>query len=80
MKMKKKELQERYKSGKEGYGHFKKYLKELIWNEFEEAREKKAYYLQHLDEVKDILNDGAKKMHKIANKKMSIVRDAVGLI
>ncbi len=76
----KKELQERYKSGKEGYGHFKKYLKELIWNEFEEAREKKAYYLQHLDEVKDILNDGAKKMHKIANKKMSIVRDAVGLI
>jgi len=76
----KKELQERYKSGKEGYGHFKKYLKELIWKEFEEAREKREYYHQHLDEVRDILNDGAKKMHKIANEKMAVVRDAVGIL
>jgi len=76
----KKKLQERYKSGKEGYGHFKKYLKELIWKEFEEAREKREYYHQHLDEVRDILNDGAKKMHKIANEKMAIVRDAVGIL
>jgi len=76
----KKELQERYKSGKEGYGHFKKYLKELIWKEFEEAREKREYYHQNLDEVRDILNDGAKKMHKIANEKMAVVRDAVGIL
>ncbi|NOZ90011.1 MAG: tryptophan--tRNA ligase [Epsilonproteobacteria bacterium] len=76
----KKELQDRYKSGKEGYGHFKKYLKELIWSEFEEAREKKAYYLEHLDEVKEILNDGANKMRKIADKKMTVVRDAVGIL
>ncbi|MEA3455853.1 MAG: tryptophan--tRNA ligase, partial [Campylobacterota bacterium] len=33
----KEELSERYQSGKEGYGHFKKYLKELIWEEFAEA-------------------------------------------
>ncbi len=76
----KKELQARYKSGKEGYGHFKKYLKDLIWSEFEEAREKRAYYYNHIDEVKDILNDGAKRVEKIANKKMSIVRDAIGII
>jgi tryptophanyl-tRNA synthetase len=76
----KKELQLRYKSGKEGYGHLKKYLKELIWNEFEEAREKRAYYLKHLDEVQDILNDGASKVRKIANKKMAIVRDVVGIL
>ncbi|NEW59933.1 tryptophan--tRNA ligase [Sulfurovum sp. bin170] len=76
----KSQLQERYKSGKEGYGHFKKYLKELIWEELAEAREKRAYYLNNPDIVRDILSDGAKKMQKIANAKMAIVRDAVGIL
>jgi len=73
------ELQARYKTGEEGYGHFKKYLKELIWKEFEEAREKREAYINNPDLVKDILSDGAKKMQTIANKKMAIVRDAIGL-
>ncbi len=73
------QLQERYKSGKEGYGHFKKYLKELIWEELEEARQKRAYYLSHIDEVHDILAMGAKKAKKIASDKMERVRDAIGL-
>lgn len=77
---KKIELQERYRSGKEGYGHFKKYLKELIWEELAEAREKRAYYLDNMDIVNDILSDGAKKMHKISNAKMGVIREAVGLI
>jgi tryptophanyl-tRNA synthetase len=72
-------LQERYRSGKEGYGHFKKYLKELIWEELAEAREKRAYYLAHPDIVRDILHDGATKVHKIAEAKMKIIRSAVGL-
>ena len=76
----KNKLQQRYQTGKEGYGHFKKYLKELIWNEFEEAREKRAYYLEHQDEVQDILNDGANKMRKIANAEMATVREAVGIL
>ena len=74
------ELQERYKSGKEGYGHFKKYLKELIWEEFAEAREKRAYYLNHLDEVRDILDTGAKKAQAVAENKMQQVREAVGIL
>jgi len=74
------ELQERYKSGKEGYGHFKKYLKELIWEEFAEAREKRAYYLNHLDEVRDILDTGAKKAQAVAESKMQQVREAVGIL
>ena len=73
------ELQVRYQSGKEGYGHFKKYLKELIWEELGEAREKRAYYLSHMDEVNDILAHGANKASKIAQKKMSQVREAIGL-
>ena len=73
------ELQVRYQSGKEGYGHFKKYLKELIWEELGEAREKREYYLSHMDEVHDILAMGAKKASKIASKKMQDVRVAIGL-
>jgi tryptophanyl-tRNA synthetase len=73
------ELQARYKSGKEGYGHFKKYLKELIWEELGEAREKREYYLSHMDEVNDILAMGAKKASTIANEKMAKVREAIGL-
>jgi len=73
------ELQVRYQSGKEGYGHFKKYLKELIWEELGEAREKREYYLSHMDEVNDILAMGAKKASTIANAKMSKVREAIGL-
>jgi tryptophanyl-tRNA synthetase len=75
----KKELQARYRSGKEGYGHFKKYLKELIWEELAEAREKRAYYLDHMDEVNDILAMGAKKAKAIADAKMEKVRAAIGL-
>jgi len=75
-----KSLQARYQSGKEGYGHFKKYLKELIWEEFAEAREKRAYYIEHPNEVKEILEQGAKKVQKIAKEKMAQVRDAVGIL
>jgi len=77
---KKLELSDRYRSGKEGYGHFKKYLKELIWDEFAQARERRAYYQDNLDIVNDILSDGAKKASKIASAKMEIIRDLVGII
>jgi len=74
------ELAERYRSGDYGYGHFKKELKELIWDAFAEARERRAYYLDHTDEVREILHAGADKARKIAQEKMAIVRDAVGII
>ncbi|RUM70026.1 MAG: tryptophan--tRNA ligase [Sulfurovum sp.] len=74
------ELQARYQTGEEGYGHFKKYLKELIWEEFAEAREKREAYINNPDLVNDILSDGAKKMQIIANNKMAIIREAIGLL
>ncbi len=74
------ELSERYKSGNEGYGHFKKYLKGLIWEEFEESREKRAYYLENMNEVKEILDEGAKKAQKLATAKMAKVKEAIGLL
>ncbi len=72
-------LQKRYATGGEGYGHFKAYLNELIWNYFAPAREKRAYYLAHKDEVMGILEEGASKARKIATHKMSLIRDAVGI-
>jgi tryptophanyl-tRNA synthetase len=73
------ELQKRYESGGEGYGHFKLYLKELIWDYFKEAREKREYYLNNTQEVYDILENGANKAKIIAKNKMEIIRDAVGI-
>ena len=72
-------LQKRYQQGGEGYGHFKAYLNGLIWDYFAEAREKRAYYLAHMDEVKAILDDGASKARLIAQEKMNRVRDLVGI-
>jgi tryptophanyl-tRNA synthetase len=72
-------LQERYAKGGEGYGHFKAYLSTLIWDYFAQAREKRAYFLEHTDEVIDILETGAQKARKIAGEKMRIVRDLVGI-
>ncbi len=74
------DLAKRYQSGEYGYGHFKKELKELIWDYFAPAREKRAYYLQHPKEVFAILEVGAEKAKAIAKEKMAIVRDAVGII
>jgi len=74
------EWQANFKSGEYGYGHFKKFLKELIWEHFKEAREKREYYLAHKDEVLEILEAGASRAKAIASKKMEIVRDAVGIL
>lgn len=74
------DLRERYKRGGEGYGHFKADLSDKIWSCFEEAREKKAYYDEHEDEVMDILKLGAKKAKKIASKKIETVRKCVGIL
>jgi len=74
------ELKERYASGKEGFGHFKKYLKELIWDEFSDARAKREYYHNNPNEVREILDMGANKARNIAKTKMEQIREAVGII
>jgi len=75
-----KELQARYEKGGEGHGHFKLYLQELITEHFQEANQKREYYLNHIDEVEDILNEGAKKARAIASKKMEKIRKLVGIL
>ena len=73
------ELKERYKKGGEGYGHFKMTLKEKIWDFFAPHRAKREYYLNHKDEVIDILNEGAKKARLVAASKMEKIANIVGI-
>jgi tryptophanyl-tRNA synthetase len=74
-----KDLAKRYKTPGEGYGHFKLSLLEKIEEYFEPYAQKREYYENNIDEVKDILNSGAKKAREIARRKIGLLRDKVGL-
>jgi tryptophanyl-tRNA synthetase len=74
-----KELQERYKRGGEGHGHFKLYLHDVIWEYFRPYREKREYYATHQDEVRDILTQGAKKAKAVASPMMEKIREVTGI-
>ncbi len=73
------DLQKRYATPGEGYGHFKLTLLDKINEYFEPYAQKREYYLNNPNEVKDILAKGAKKAQVVAQKKLKIIRDAVGL-
>ena len=73
------ELQDRYKRGGEGHGHFKLYLGDVIWEYFRPYREKRAYYLENQNEVREILNAGASKAHNIAAPMIEKIRSATGI-
>lgn len=74
------EYKERYARGGEGYGIFKGELKEKILKYFEPYKEKREYYLQKPDEVRDILRAGAEKARERAIPVIKKVREAVGVL
>lgn len=74
-----KELQVRYATPGEGYGHFKLSLLDKINEHFAPYVQKREYLLNNPDEVKDILAYGAKKARVVASEKLKQIRDAVGL-
>ncbi len=73
------ELQQRYATPGEGYGHFKLTLLDKINDHFAPYAAKREHYLNNPDEVKDIMAHGANKARKVAQEKIKIIRDAVGL-
>jgi len=73
------ELQERYKRGGEGHGHFKLHLADVIWEYFRPYREKRSYYEAHQDEVKEILTVGAKRAKEVALPMIERIRSATGI-
>ncbi|MDT8339169.1 MAG: tryptophan--tRNA ligase [Sulfurimonas sp.] len=72
-------LQERYRRGGEGHGHFKVYLAEVMWEYFREYREKREYFEAHQDEVRDILDMGAIKAREAALPSIEKIRSATGI-
>jgi len=74
-----KELQERYKRGGEGHGHFKIYLGEVMWEYFREFREKREYYEKNQNEVREILKTGATKAQNLAMPTIEKIRAATGI-
>lgn len=72
-------LQERYKKGGEGHGHFKVYLAEVMWEYFREFREKREYFEAHQDEVRDILKAGAAKAREAAMPTIEKIRSVTGI-
>ncbi len=72
-------LQERYKKGGEGHGHFKIYLGEIMWEYFKDFREKREYYQAHQDEVREILIMGANKAKESAMPMIEKIRSVTGI-
>ena len=72
-------MQKRYQTPGEGYGHFKIALMDKINEHFAPYIERREYYLNNPDEVKKILAKGSQKARKIAKEKIILIRDAVGL-
>lgn len=63
--------------GLRGCAQCKRELGEKINERFAQIREKRAYYENHIDEVKDILEEGNRKARVEAEKIISQVRDLV---
>lgn len=74
-----KALQDRYKKGGEGHGHFKIYLGEVMWEYFKGFREKREYYEKNQDEVREILKMGANKAREVAQPIIEKVRSVTGI-
>lgn len=73
------ELKQRYASKKEGYGHFKLYLRDLIWDYFAPFRQKRAYFEKNTHIVDEILAQGANKARNIMLPRYEQIRSCMGI-
>ncbi|MDQ7068896.1 MAG: tryptophan--tRNA ligase [Sulfurimonas sp.] len=73
------DLQNRYRAGGEGHGHFKVYLAEVMWEYFREFRQRREYYANNQQEVREILAMGADKARDIAKPMMEKIREVTGI-
>ena len=63
-----------------GYGHTKKAILELILDDFAEERNKFEYYMNNLDELETVLQEGALKAKSVADDVLRRVREKLGLV
>lgn len=74
------ELRNQYKNGDIGYGGSKKQLFELVWAYFSEARRTREKLEKDHKLVDEILWNGAIKASEVANEKLMLVRERIGLV
>lgn len=72
-------LKKRYLDGGLGYKESKDMLYEEIISFIKPMREKREYYEKNIDEVKNILKEGALKAKNNIASKMKLIRDNVGV-
>jgi tryptophanyl-tRNA synthetase len=73
------ELERRYRAGGMGYGHAKQELFEVMDSLLGEPREIYAELRANPDQIRQILDEGARKARKTAQETFDRVRNAIGL-
>lgn len=72
------DLKERYRKGQVGDVEVKQKLVTAHKRTFAQAREKRQYYLSHMDEVREILAQGANKAREYASKTLTDTYRIIG--
>ena len=67
------------KAGQRGCADCKRQLAAKVNGHFKEIRERRKYYENHLDEVKEILEKGCEKSRAVSKKVLDDVRNIVGM-
>ena len=71
------EMRANYLAGGYGYGHAKNALHEVLVREFKEEREKFEYYMNHIAELEEKLEEGEAKAEVIAKETIRRVREKI---
>jgi tryptophanyl-tRNA synthetase len=73
------EMRANYLAGGYGYGHAKNALHEVLVREFKEEREKFDYYMNHISELEQKLEEGEAKAEIIAKATIQRIRKKMNL-
>jgi tryptophanyl-tRNA synthetase len=73
------EIHDLYTGGGAAYGYLKQELVGLIWDYFQEARNKRQELLDNAGYLREVLAEGAQKAREKAVVTLELVRDRVGL-
>ncbi len=68
-----------YRTGDIQYGYMKQDLAEAVNDYFSEMDERRKYYQNNPQEVREILEEGSAKAKSVASETLETVRDAMGL-
>ena len=73
-------MEQNYRGGNYGFGHAKTALYELILEKFAIPRERFSYYMDHQEELDEILKKGALKASLVAKQTLERVREKLGYL